>query len=161
MRLPSLLRTWRITPPSAPFHSARLAFFSAISLRYKPSIGDAFHTVADALAIGCALAGYRDRLHAWAPYAALLRSRAFFLVPLAGIAVFAICNERPRVALLVGTTTVLLCVALLLDRVLTHPSKPLGRFLNLRPMVRVGVWSYALYLCQQVFLDRGSPGPCG
>lgn len=125
----------------------------------REMIGNSFHTVADALAIGCALAGYRDRLHAWRPYAALLEAKAFFLIPLLGIAVFIVCDERPRLAYMAGTTVVLLCAALTLDRLMTHPRTLAGRVLSLAPMVRVGAWSYGLYLCQQIFLDRRSPGP--
>ena len=118
-------------------------------------IGHTFGTVADALAVGCLLAGVRDRLWRDARYRALIDSRWFALVPLAVLAA-GISADRPRVALTVGALVVNAGVALCIDRCLRFPAHLSARLLSMRPSVAVGRASYSIYLWQQLFLDRAS-----
>jgi len=118
-------------------------------------IGHTFGTVADALAVGCLLAGVRDGLWRDARYRFLLRSRWFALVPLAVLAA-GISADRPRITLTIGALVVNVGVALCIDRCLRFPSGLSTRLLSVRPMVAVGRASYSIYLWQQLFLDRSS-----
>lgn len=117
-------------------------------------IGHTFGTVADALAVGCLLAGVRDALWRDGRYRMLLRSRWFALVPLAVLAAGVL--DRPRIALTVGALVVNAGVALCIDRCLRFPEQLSTRLLSIRPMVAVGRASYSIYLYQELFLDRSS-----
>jgi peptidoglycan/LPS O-acetylase OafA/YrhL len=48
-------------------------------------------------------------------------------------------------------------IALLVDHCVRYPHHLVGRFLNARPVVAVGLMSYSLYLWQQLFLRDGVP----
>jgi len=118
-------------------------------------IGHTFGTVADALAIGCLLAGIRDLVWRDARYRAALASRWFAVVPLAVI-VAGLSADRPRITFTIGTLIVNAGVALCIDRCLRFPDRLSTRFFSMRPMVAVGRASYSIYLWQQLFLDRSS-----
>jgi peptidoglycan/LPS O-acetylase OafA/YrhL len=110
-------------------------------------------TIADAIAVGCLLAGARESLHARAWYRRLLGSRAVLALPLVIVAAHEL-QPWPLLELAVGYSVVNLGIALLIDRVVTHPHGPIGRVLNSRVMVGVGVMSYSIYLWQELVLDR-------
>jgi peptidoglycan/LPS O-acetylase OafA/YrhL len=121
----------------------------------RAGIGESFPTVADALAAGCLLTLARERLDASAAYQRLLRSPLFLLAPLfcAGSVFIA---ERPSVDYPLGQTVLNLSLALIVDRCVRVPDDAVGRLLNAPPLVFVGTLSYALYLTQQLFLNRSS-----
>ncbi len=129
----------------------RMAWFHFLP-ELHPVIGEAFPTVADAIAAGCLLAGARDRLGASPAYLSFLRSPWFWLLP---VAVFAM-NAQPyyRVRWLFGQTFIHIGVAIIIDRSIRFSDGLSGRFLNHRAVAFVGVLSYSLYLWQQLFLDR-------
>jgi len=120
-----------------------------------------FHARMDALAIGCLVALEREHLRdSW--YVQLLgrgpvaAAAAVFLVvgsPLLdrrfhGLYVFPFRYSMEAAA-----------VASILLWAIQHPGSTVGRFLNWRPVVRLGVLSYSLYLWQQPFFSeelRGS-----
>jgi peptidoglycan/LPS O-acetylase OafA/YrhL len=109
-----------------------------------------FPAVADALACGCLLAAFRDRLQRVRVYRTFVSSIWFGVVPLtiAGLQ----CAPSPlKNYLLITVTNVL--IAMTIDRVIRVPDRLVGRMLNSRPFVGVGVLSYSLYLWQQPFLD--------
>ena len=116
-------------------------------------IGARFETVADAIAIGCVLAGVRSRLHATPGYRRLLSSPFFVLVPLVTIAANA-TGQHPLVYFGAAFTIVNIGVALCIDWCVTFADGRVGRLLNARPLVFVGWLSYSLYLWQQPFLNR-------
>jgi peptidoglycan/LPS O-acetylase OafA/YrhL len=118
-------------------------------------IGHTFGTVADAIAVGCLLAGVRGHLWRNARYRILLGSRWFALVPLAVLAA-GVSADRPRVTLTIGAFVVNVGVALCIDRCLRFPDALSTRLLSMRPIVVVGRASYSIYLWQQLFLDRSS-----
>src|SRR5256885_11897249 len=66
--------------------------------------------------------------------------------------------DRPRIALTIGALVVNAVVALCMDRCLRFPGGLSTRFFSMPPMVAVGRASYSIYLWQQLFLDRSSPG---
>jgi peptidoglycan/LPS O-acetylase OafA/YrhL len=116
-----------------------------------------FFTVADTLAAGCALAFVQPALWRSAWFTRFQGSRAFWLVPLAALAI--LFNPIWRLQALVGFTAMNTCIMLTIDQAVRMPKTAWGRFLNLRPMRTVGVLSYSLYLWQQPFLNRTSSLP--
>jgi peptidoglycan/LPS O-acetylase OafA/YrhL len=130
---------------------AELQFFPA----YVDGIGNRFETVADAIAIGCVLACTRRVLHGTPLYMRVLRSPLMALAPLA---VFAgsMLGDHPRIAYVIGQPIANIATALVVDWAVTFPAGRLGRVLNARPLVAIGLISYSLYLWQQPFLDRAS-----
>jgi len=120
----------------------------------EPTIGNSFPTIADPIATGCLLAGYKDDLLARPWFRKIIDSRLFFLIPLGAWAL----NVRPgaRLRWLVLETLINLLIGLCVCRATIHTKDWAGRALNSRPFVFVGVLSYSLYLWQQLFLNRGS-----
>jgi peptidoglycan/LPS O-acetylase OafA/YrhL len=116
----------------------------------KGTIRYRFETVADALAAGCVLAGYRARLWAIPWYQRLVSTRWFWLVPLAVIGLAFIKSHVFQAILGASIMNVLLVV--IIDRGMRFSSHPVGRLLNTRALVATGVLSYSIYLWQQPFL---------
>jgi peptidoglycan/LPS O-acetylase OafA/YrhL len=129
-----------------------------LDLGPQEGVGETFQTVGDSIALGCLLAGYRDRLHAWRPYARFMGSPFFALVPVIGL-LAALTQSHPRIWGGVGESTVNACIALCIDYGMAKSAGPVGRLLNWRPLAFVGTLSYSLYLWQQPFLNRQSSGP--
>jgi peptidoglycan/LPS O-acetylase OafA/YrhL len=113
---------------------------------------ESFECVADALATGCLLAVCRERLFSNRIYSALVNSP--LLVPFClGVLVVTRVTVHDTLAwelLKIPTYNVL--IMLVLDRYMRHPESWVGRVLNARPLVFVGVLSYSLYLWQQVWI---------
>jgi peptidoglycan/LPS O-acetylase OafA/YrhL len=112
----------------------------------------AFETVADALATGCLLAGWRDRLWKLSSYRSLLSSRIFLLLPFAVIIAMAFGGETILWDCL-GISVLNACVAITLDRYMRFRDSIGGKLLNWSPLVWIGMLSYSIYLWQQLFLD--------
>jgi len=115
-----------------------------------------FESTADAIALGCLLALWRDRLwnHGW--YRRAVESH--WIAPLL-LVVGLTVSLRFRPGLLLGTPMVNAALTLGIDRVVRHPNGFLGRVLNAKPLVFVGTLSYSIYLWQQLFLNRASDSP--
>jgi peptidoglycan/LPS O-acetylase OafA/YrhL len=120
-----------------------------------PGIGHRFETIADAIAVGCVLAGVRDLLHRSPLYMRVLGSPLFLVVPLAALA-GALTHDRPQISFALGMSLTNVCVALMIDWCVTFHDGRIGRMLNAAPVVFVGWLSYSLYLWQQPFLNRAS-----
>jgi peptidoglycan/LPS O-acetylase OafA/YrhL len=116
-----------------------------------------FFTVADTLAMGCALALFQQRLWRSEWYTRLQGARAFWLIPIVALVI----NLNPIWSLqaLVGFTVMNVCITMTIDQAVRMPNNGWGRFLNLRTIRAVGVSSYSLYLWQQLFLNRASDDP--
>jgi len=118
-----------------------------------------FDTQADALALGCLLAGCRSWLHLQCWYRRLLASRAFVLVPSLGLMITLVGRQQAGhmlVAYLVaGYLVTNIAIVLSLDWCLTHPSGVVGCILNTAPIVGMGTISYSVYLWQEPFLYVG------
>jgi peptidoglycan/LPS O-acetylase OafA/YrhL len=122
---------------------------------WRLPIGARFETVADAIAVGCVLAGTREWLHRSAVYMRALGSPLFVIVPAIAIAAN-MTGDHPLVYFAIGFTVVNVCVVLCVDWAVTFWDGKIGRVLNARPLVFVGMMSYSLYLWQQPFLHRAS-----
>lgn len=111
----------------------------------------AFHTNMDALAIGCLLAFYRNKLHANTFYQKFLNSSvAFVSLPLIISAVF----YYPQAYLFLftlGWTILNLTIVLGIDWLITNDESRIGKLFNLPPIKYIGVLSYSIYLWQQPF----------
>jgi peptidoglycan/LPS O-acetylase OafA/YrhL len=116
-----------------------------------------FELIADALATGCVFAGIRSSLHASAWYQRLLSSRGFVAVPLCAVALMELARHpslySPLVFNLLLLTVVNVCIVFTIDWTIVNARGRVGRFLNHRAVVYVGLLSYSLYLWQMPFLD--------
>jgi peptidoglycan/LPS O-acetylase OafA/YrhL len=121
-------------------------------------IGTPFHDlemfpmVADTLATGCLLALLRERLEKSALYLRLFHRGISAMLFLAALAI----NRYSGYTLVsvFGTTLFNLIIAVLIHRSVYLAGSRIGRFLNARPLIFVGVLSYSLYVWQQLFLNR-------
>ena len=118
-------------------------------------VGHRFETVANAIAIGCVLAGTRDWLHGQGWYCRLLESGLFFLIPCLALA-GSLLYDHPVAHFLIGISVMNLSIAATLDWCVMFGSGRVGRMLNWKPLAFVGTLSYSLYLWQQLFLNRTS-----
>lgn len=111
-------------------------------------------TQADALAMGCLLAGLRGRFHSYAWYRSLLSSRVFAAVPVLGLLTFEFGRQQlpPIAYVVVGYTVVNIAITLSIDWCLLFPGGWIGRVLNASPIAAVGIISYSIYLWQEPFL---------
>jgi peptidoglycan/LPS O-acetylase OafA/YrhL len=123
------------------------------SLRH--GIGHMFPTVADALAIGCFLAGTRDWLHTQSWYKRLLQPRSFAIIAMVAVSAN-LLQDWPRIYMAFGESIMNVCIAICIDRCMTFASGSVGRILEWRPIAFIGVLSYSLYIWQQLFLNRSS-----
>jgi peptidoglycan/LPS O-acetylase OafA/YrhL len=115
-----------------------------------------FPAAADAIAIGCAMALLRPWLLAQGWYLRLTSSSAFFPVLVIGILMLEYLGRGYTLADLLGTPPMLIALAIGIEATTRHADSLVGRMLNLRPLVFLGVLSYSLYLWQQPFLNRQS-----
>ena len=113
-----------------------------------------FPAMFDYIATGCVLALLRPWLLAQAWYLRLTATRwLLVLVPL----IFLINRfDGYTLVMLLGSPVLNVSVALLIDACARHDRTWVGRFLNWKPLVFLGVLSYSLYLWQQPFLNRQS-----
>ena len=121
---------------------------------FRAGIGYTFPTVADAIATGCVIAIYRSQLAASPRLVAFLRHSAFW-----GLAVLAVAAEfgpSTKLHCLLWESVSNICAGLLIWRFVTYQGDRAAWFLNLRPVVFLGVLSYSLYLWQQPFFDSNS-----
>lgn len=132
----------------------RLAYFFWAPDALRPEFR--FECVADSLAVGCLLAMWRERLWARDWYRRVVRSRWMALAPIAVLALASL-DKHPRVGFSIGIPLQNVAIALLLDRYVRLPESRIGRVLNARPVVAVGLLSYSIYLWQQPFFDPAAP----
>ncbi|GAB3787934.1 acyltransferase [Dyella agri] len=121
---------------------------------FPASMLTSFPAMFDYLAAGCALALLRPWLLTRAWYLCLTGSRWLLLaVPL--VLLVNRMGSQPM-AILLGSPVMNLCLALLIEASTRHARNLVGRFLNWRPVMFLGVLSYSLYLWQMPFLDHRS-----
>ncbi len=124
---------------------------------YHSMILHTFETTADHLAAGCLLAGIQGWLDRQNTYLRFLRSPLFILVPM-GILAGSMSFQHPRLQFLFGVALENLSICIFIDRVVRFADDDLGRLLNSRLFVAIGVLSYSLYLWQQLFCRRDQLG---
>jgi len=132
----------------------RLVWFYALP-DHRLLIGEAFPTIFDPIAAGCALAAARDRLWAFPSYRRLVSSLAPGLL-LSAVVVNAWLPQIVRLHWLVGETYINIVIALFIDHAIRAPRSFLGLVLEHPVLVIVGTLSYSIYLWQQPFLNRNS-----
>lgn len=106
-------------------------------------------SVADSLAIGCLLAIQRTRLHANLAYQRFANSNFCWFLPVAVLA--AGWQHSPLIYQGFGKTLMLLGIAIGIDVSIQRSRTAWGRCLNSAMLVKLGLWSYSIYLWQQVF----------
>jgi len=82
-----------------------------------------------------------------------LRSRLMLALPLV-VAAAQSLQRFPLLSYGIGYTVVNVGVALTIDRLITYPRGRVGRLINSRPPVAIGVMSYSIYLWQELVLDQ-------
>lgn len=132
--------------------------------------GNSFETVGDAIAVGCLLAGTREWLWQRPRWQAFLTSRWFVLVPAAVVATGLTNSPHVygplghRILFLgffhfAGIPLMNLGIATSIESCIRRSDSRIGRILDSRPLVFVGVLSYSLYLWQEPFLNRAVASP--
>lgn len=113
-----------------------------------------FPLVADSLAIGCLLARMRDWLEGQNWYLRLFRP----VWSLGLLATLLLVNRYMEYTIvwIAGMSLVNIIIAILIHRSVYYSEDTLGKILNCKPFVWVGILSYSLYLWQQPFLNRAS-----
>ena len=118
-----------------------------------------FQAVCDALATGCLLAGMYSRLGQWEFYRKAQRSWWYIGVPTSLIVLSAVTFRLGEgFYYLIGQSIANLGGVLLLDYAVRVPTSSFGTVLNMRPLAMIGVWSYSIYLWQELFLDMSPTG---
>jgi peptidoglycan/LPS O-acetylase OafA/YrhL len=107
-------------------------------------------SVADSLAIGCLLAIGRNRLHANRRYQRFANSSFGWLLPVGMLA--AGWQHSALFYQGLGKTIMLVGIAIGIDISIQRSKTAWGRCLNNAVLVRLGLWSYSIYLWQQVFI---------
>ena len=128
----------------------RVLVHEALPDPIKGTIRYRFGTVADAIAVGCVLAGYRARLWAIPWYRRLVSTRWFWLVPLTVIGLSFITSNAFQA--IVGASIMNVLIVVTVDRGMRMSDQPIGRLLNTKAFTATGVLSYSIYLWQQPFL---------
>lgn len=133
----------------------RLGYYYAFPDLVPYEVGYRFETVADALASGCVLAGISGWLGQQPLYRRCLSSKLFIFVPVL-VVYAALQAPSARTYLLLGITIQNLGIALCVAWCLVNCSGRIGRLLNSRPLVILGLMSYSVYLWQQPFTNPSS-----
>lgn len=118
---------------------------------WRLGVGEFFPTIADALATGCLLAFFGDRLWQDERFRRVLRSPLALGALLVAIVTLNRLQPVLRFSLPLGESLLNLAIALVIGRCMWLP----GRLLNSRPLVWLGQLSYSVYLWQQLFLRHG------
>jgi peptidoglycan/LPS O-acetylase OafA/YrhL len=124
----------------------------------RVSIGETFPTIGDAIAAGCVLGGARAWLAAHPRWRQWQRSPLALFAPLLVIVGYASWPWQ-RINFVIGPTSLNVGIALCIAWCIDNGSGMIGRFLNARPMIIIGVGSYSIYLWQQLFLKHDGPWP--
>jgi peptidoglycan/LPS O-acetylase OafA/YrhL len=153
-----VLPGWRIFLQAIPPGAYGLGVFQSGVLH-------TFDTTADIIAVGCLLAIFRDKLWAFAPYRRFLESGPVWAVFLYVVfepftRMLAYQMDVPiRYAVLglheaIGLPLVNIGLAVMIDWAMRNAEGKIGRVLNSRFLISLGVMSYSCYLWQQIFLNR-------
>ncbi len=121
------------------------------------SIGETFLTTADAIACGCWLALQRERLTGHRGYRRIMDS-PWYLLLIPALLVSVVLQRFAKLDWAVLITLQNVCIALFVERVTRTRVGWMARVLNARPVVLLGLWSYSLYLWQQLVLNREQSG---
>jgi peptidoglycan/LPS O-acetylase OafA/YrhL len=141
-----------------------LILFAAPVLRtlaylYEPAVHRAMRFsllfMGDAIAIGCLLALLSKELENSPIVSRIIHLRCFFVIPVLSVIMYTALKFFPAFYFAGGKSIALACIAATLWRVM-HVRDTAFRFLNTKPLVKIGVLSYSVYVWQQVFLNPTS-----
>ncbi len=110
----------------------------------------------DAIAIGCLLALLSRELETSRIVHRIIHLRYFFVIPVLSVIMYTALKLFPVFYFAAGQSIALLCIAATLWKVM-HVRDVAFRFLNTWPLVKIGVFSYSLYVWQQLFVNPTSP----
>lgn len=116
-----------------------------------------FECASDAIAVGCLLAIFRDRLWERQWYRAAICSPLVSFVAIVPLFVIAAFPFALLVRDVVCLPVLNFGIAALLDRYMRFPDADVGRALNWRPIMWVGTISYSLYLWQTPWIFNTMP----
>ncbi len=119
-------------------------------------VGKGFHDNMDALAIGCLLSLFYVRLHQTAIYKKFLDSKIVFIFPVF-ILLFNIQIDHPHIFFGICFSAMNILIALCIDWSVTNYDSFVGKVLNSKPLVMLGMMSYSIYLWQQPFFNPDNP----
>jgi peptidoglycan/LPS O-acetylase OafA/YrhL len=126
---------------------------------YEPAVHRAMRFsllfMGDAIAIGCLLALFSKELENSRIVCRIINLRCFFVIPVVSVIMYTALKFRPAFYFAGGRSIALLCIAVTLLKVM-HVRDSAFRFLNTKPLVKIGVLSYSIYVWQQVFLNPTS-----
>ena len=134
----------------APF--IRLGYYYLKPAFVEYELGYRFETTADAIAMGCLLAGIYKWLICQPVFLRVVKSRWFILIPFLVLVASEINPVRIRYLLFaipIQNLGITACVAWCI----TNYKSLIGGVLNSRPLVFLGVISYSVYIWQQPFLN--------
>lgn len=134
----------------------RLFYYFTVPSFVDYELGYRFETSADAIAIGCLLAGSQEWLLQNQRVQTLLHSKILILIP--GMVLWLnYLNPDWKRAHLISPSLENFGIALCLLWCLSYPNGRVGRMLNARGLIFLGQMSYSIYLWQQLFTDyRGT-----
>jgi len=117
-----------------------------------------FQAVADALASGCLLAFFYNFLGTIKGYIRATASTSFLIVPMILMVLSGMSYKISHSLFwILGQTIANIGIFLLLDRCVRFPSDWVGDILNWYPLRLIGMWSYSIYLWQELFLNPYEP----
>jgi len=130
----------------------RVATYEFGNAYMRAANGSAFQSRADALMFGCLIAllwgtPKFERIYHRAAHAPWILPVFLFFVSGLLSARYGNYWDFP-----IGFTVDGVCISFILIWCIRNPSTPVGRFLNSKVMIRLGVLSYSLYIWQQLFL---------
>jgi peptidoglycan/LPS O-acetylase OafA/YrhL len=115
-----------------------------------------FHINMDALAMGCLLSLFYDKLHGNLFYRRFLNSKVLLAFPIVIIFVN-LQGGHPSFYYLIAISIMNLLIVLSIDWIVTNHQSWFGKLLNSSPLVLIGMMSYSIYLWQQLFLSPEIP----
>ena len=110
----------------------------------------------DAIAIGCLLALLSTELENSPIVRRIINLRCFFVIPILSVVMYTALKLFPAFYFAAGEPIALLCIAATLWKVMHVRDTAFG-LLNSKPLVKIGVLSYSLYVWQQLFVNPTSP----
>jgi peptidoglycan/LPS O-acetylase OafA/YrhL len=130
----------------------RLAVFQFLPDQ-QDGIGETFFTTADSIAVGCLLALVRSRLLSHRLYRRVVDSPAYLLI-IPALLVIGMLQRYARLDFAFCMSAQNVLIAIFIERVTRTDKGFVFALLNSKPLVLIGVWSYSIYLWQQLVLNR-------
>jgi peptidoglycan/LPS O-acetylase OafA/YrhL len=137
---------------------SRISYFYFLPELVPDEVAYRFETVSDALATGCLLAGLSNWLGRQGAYRRFISSRLFIVMPLV-VLCGATLEPRLRLYYLLGISLENVGIAACIAWCVANFRSRIGRLLNSRPLVMLGLMSYSVYLWQQPFTNYSSNSP--